>query len=465
MKRHDVLLLFFGILLCGNNASAATMLKNKEYTWSLAAMGDTIDKYYNYRCPVELPQVIKMGNIIKEKPKRSFNELVKLCKIAVKPMTKGNLYEAVKDRPCGTGKQWANQGEACEQFVYDLIRANNSYAANVRAATLPGTYVEKANVCGSDRVYKVLNVVPGKDSDNKIYLKEGGKILLLKDYTTQKNGTFINETAQTKETKAGDIRGVYNKSYIFLYDVTKEIYRLSNDGRGTSSYSAGAGMHLLPGGEYDFKQSWTQKTCDPAHYGFRVPGQTDTQAHTNGVIFKGQVVTLENLGHIITGMHQADSVAPDKTVEAVVEKLQGADKNTVIAAVAGGPIVAWGATDSKEESAYANDLRHEAESAMRDEKDDSTFAKTQTANEQRAYSLARRHMAKRYGLDASKINCTGECNKGMDAWRMAPGSEGFEIHDTDDFVTCYYKNGSVSKVTVYKFDDICNGSDKDVPDL
>lgn len=444
--------LFTLLILIPNMTLAAESGNDVKYHWALAALGDTINTYYqNYtggqnrngeHDRLALGMLTSMGNLLKEDSYRTKKELVDNCRTATLRMLESGLFCDYSAGCTRNDKKYAKTqrviapGEECTSFVNDLETANKKYVKE-RVVNAPGTYIKKTDKCGG-AAYQVVNVVPGKDTDNKIYLINDNGTITRWDYNTQKNGTFINETAETKDVTAGQIRGVYKDSYIFRADVTQAVYRRYNSGRGTALYSAGAGIHLLPKMDYDFKSSWTEKTCDPKNFGFRVTDQTDTQAHTNGVIFKGQVVTLENLGHIITGMHQEDSVAPDSVVEATVSKLQGVNLGGT---GDGAAVGAWYGTDSAAESNYANDIRADAYDNMKNEKDDTTFKDTKTEKEQDAYNMARNHMAKTYNLNVAKITCGGECN-----------------YTHDDFVTCYYKNGNASKVVVYKFDSICKVS-------
>lgn len=456
--RRFICFCFLCFVCISNSAMGAADDIDTPYVWSLGAVGDTIDEYYRHRCHVGLPETTKMGSLIrdawKNKKKLSKRELYRVCSQERVFMQK-NLYEATKEDTADTckGPAVALSGDGewqhipCWQFVQMLSEKQKEYAKKGTTNLMyssPGTYIKKTDKCGG-AAYQVVNVVPGNDTDNAIYLiNENGNATRWK-YNTQKNGTFINETAQLKDVDAGQIRGVYNGSYILPVDVTSNIYEMYNSGRGIPGYSLATLFHLNDEGDYDVKRIWTKKTCDLSNLGFKVTDQTDAQTHTNGVIFEGQIVTLENLGHIITGMHQADSSVPDGNVDYAAEALQGINNE--------GGVLDWGlkmATGKAEikiptasESPYANSIRYDAKQKTQQAKDDTTFKDIKTEKEQDAYNMARNHMAQKYNLDAQKITCSGKCNTNL---------------GTDDFVTCYYKNGEASKVVVYKFDSICKVS-------
>ncbi|MDE6477659.1 MAG: hypothetical protein K2L94_00235, partial [Alphaproteobacteria bacterium] len=357
--------------------------------------------------------------------------------------------------------------DGCNLFLKDLIKNNAKYTYQGKLYSMPGTYVKKTGLCNG-QAYRVVNVVSGAAGDNQIYLLDAdNKYVGRMSHRTQYNATFINEAAEFTNKKdkndyrrAGDKLGVYNNSYIFFHDVTGMIDALYSRGRGTNRYSVGTFASLMPAdkiphtsirvpdwladmgyGAYDFKVSWTRHECDPENYGFRVPGQSDVAAHTNGVLYNGAVVTLEQLGHIITGMHTPDSVAPDAAIETAVTRLQG------------------GA-----ESPYANELRAAAQTNTAASKDDTTFIKTKTRDESTAFALARRHMAHKYGLDERQIRCSGTCNTGLDSFYITIAGG---IRDTNDFVSCNYTDGATGHHTkvIYQFDSICNGNDKNIPDV
>ncbi len=434
--------------------SAEATIGNK-YIWSMAAMSDVINTYYGYRCPVNLPEMVKMAEAIKENPRRTSAELRCICAKERIRMTTQRLYVVEKGKPCGTGACVAEPMEACNIFIKDLIKANNRYAVSIRAATRPGTYVQMHSCNSGGRnvpVYKIVNVVPG--ADNSVYLINSNGRIARATNKTLRNDTFINETAQSENVAAGEIRGIYNNSYIFLTDVTHKVYEMVNSGAGTPFYSIGAAGHLLPGGDYDVKTSWTKQECDPRNFGFRVPGQTDTDAHTNGVIFKGQIITLEQLGHIITGFHQEGSMVSDEMVDSTIEKLQSGKlgENVIRGALVGsvtqpvrpigtivGAVGGFAKTPRADEIPSANELRYAAKDQISSERDNSTFISTQTETKEQAFDMARRNMASRYRLPVDKISCSGDCN--------IVGN---------DFVTCYYRDAGQSKVVIYQFDDICD---------
>lgn len=467
--------LFVLLGLIPNIACAAAPGNDIKYNWSLAALGDTINMYYrdytggtgpNGHEVLALGMLTSVGTLLKANPARTRKEIVDNCTTAHMAMLKSGLYCNREsgclrnDKKYVYGQAVVAAKEECEAFVEDLNKKNKDYATNIFSR--PGTYVKKTAKCGGS-AYEVIDVVPGKDTDNQIYLVgANGSVEEWKGYTTQTNGTFIDETAQTKGVAAGQIRGVYKGSYILPVDVTSKIYEMYNNDRGTLGYSMKALVRLNDWGDYDVKRIWTKKTCDLTNFGFRVTGQgTDAKqdlAHTNGVIFKGHIVTLENLGHILTGMIQADSLAPDDSVDYAAEALQGINANdgitkvgpkiavaaakgavTLGAPVPGALVGAAKAVPLAKESPYANGIRYDAKDDTGQEKDDVTFSKTKTSKNQDAYNMARRHMAKKYGLERDKIKCSGKCNTNV----------------PDDFVTCYYDNGSASKVVVYKFDSIC----------
>jgi len=503
-----------GVLAVDNIKNVPEM--DRHYYWALAAVSDTIDYFNKEMCPIENQHLLKMGNFFKTNPSRSKNEILTACTDEPYPFPAalfqgrgpdGKFRNA--DNEC-TGKKITNSREdTCRIFLENLIEYNNQYQELYRNIyRYPGTYVRDAGTCGGVRVFKVLDVVApggnpnsvGQDSDARaIYVvpadnaaisderSDGVRYKTLGEYIgngrdtyqTLDYRTFINERSERpsndkiKYVHAGDIQGIYNNSYIFLKDVTHDIYKLANNGRSLTYYindaylmrggarlankgalqnstggdiindvanysrrqhdrftgaiitddypiNAAQGVeYAVDMGMYDIKAAWTKEICTRGGLNFKMADQSDIDAHTNAVIFEGRIVTLENLGHMLTGMHQGivNTQSGDETVEENVIGLQGG-----------------------KESPYQNAMRYWARDNVASRKDTTTFKYTQTDTEEQAFDMARTHMAKSYQYDISKITCDGECS-------CEAG--------TDDFVSCYYKDGDNSAVIIYTFDDIC----------
>ncbi len=401
-KVLGILFCFFAVL------PTVTVAQDTKYVWHLGAVSDVFRELYIEHCPVGIDELVKMSNFVKENRVRSIQEMADKCTESIEitsELVKGSTVDGICT---GTSK-----GDGCEYFINRLIEEQNKV---VKIFEHPGTYVTK--VQGMDDVYQINNVIPG--GKDIWLLSDDMKSVVDLGIDVRTEDMFINIDSRE------DVRGVYNRSYIYTkVDLSDWIYQEYDSwDRGVpiiyGAATAYAGLpktkvpNFAPEPRYDIKN---RDFFDQ----YRIDGQTDIDVHTNGFLFQGQIVHLEWLGHFIIGMTQEETLVPKAVSDFAMDVLQKGTND----------VQGQGDTDPKhflESRSQGINYQYIL----------SKFSKTQTSSPMEAIQMVE------YWARETKQWESVECiDKDYDCdWRPA----------TQDFIDCYF-DGVLYKM---EFDDICD---------
>ncbi len=312
---------------CFASANSGQISSTAEpVVWNFVAVGEVMTELVRRYCPTSLDELIKISDyIIEHNQVASVDELINVCvepkEVAQKLFVDGRSKREI-DKNVGCYGAAVND-DGCAFVIKLLQQQQNKYNKNNIVLETPGTYVIKVD----NNVYRIYDVVPGESTD--IFVLEAdvngnlvntGKLGI----QTYANDTFLNITS-------GDLtRGVYGNSYIFTdVDLTEKIYsEFDSWDRGTPLYSAATAVAGRGGNRYDIKErDYVQQhriTQDSATNPW-LRAQTNIDAHTNGFVFQGKIVTAEWLGHYIIGMAQGESAFSVEWSDAVLNRQQKKD--------------------------------------------------------------------------------------------------------------------------------------------
>ncbi len=322
-------------LSIGENNRVVVTDVDRPINWSLAALSGVLRFLYGHHCNVSESELVGLSDyIFRENPTATMKDIAEYCKKMPEPSLSPVLfYYETKNGPCPTDGVnvsgfFQKSGSAvaktsCQYFLELLIDQQNKYVGKFGGVVdgRPGFYVEKV----SDQdggIYQIVDFINSDDIEQASSIWEinhDGKSDIKKlngfstDIIPDENGNSVPAFVNILTT--GKTRGIHEKSYIFpKVDLTEQIMnacRMENKVRGLE---IGRDVFLFhPQNALDVKSTF----CEPANtrvgeaidenifggpiINLRMPGQTVTECHTNGVLFNGKVVTLQWLGHFLYG--------------------------------------------------------------------------------------------------------------------------------------------------------------------
>lgn len=437
------LLMFLSLVLSGT-AVVAAPVDNQKYVWSYAAVADVTNDMYKYCARVQLPELTKHADFLVQKNAyASKAELVRKCILDSPFFDAIDLdKESCKEHLIMPGTIYSvgnKKSDGCNLFITNLI---DRQAKIKKQYSSPGTYVRNAGSQNGKSVYVVDNVVlaPGyrdaagntdyavntNDNNTNIYLFDGGRYVQTGLHTWT-NDMFMN--IQNGNGDRGMVRGARRGAYIYYdEDMTGVLYDLYNKRRGRLLASVANAVDSRPGGTFDIKEHYRNV--------YKVSGQDNGQADGNGFLFRGKIATLDFLGNVLYGMNAQEATIANGVADFAAERVSNYST----------PGASWNKlwTDGENESQWVktgwqigNNLV-----VMAEKERNTKFANTQTAAPQDAYDMAAREV-RRLNPNAGDVKCTGNCKH----------------YGGDDTVVCLYSGN----VTEFIFDDICNGTTKNVP--
>jgi len=238
------------------------------------------------------------------------------------------IYECLKfkDGKCITkGLSYMTR---CFAFLDKVLRFHNdAVSKNIVSNTggVAGTYVKRTNAAD---VLKVIDVISaGQDNGpTPVWLVEDNESNIPKQFMYKGKPLLTRTADMFLDKPSGVPMGAFDNNYIILRDVTDMIINLYRSGIGTDSYTINHGVNLRPGGKEDLKRN---KDFNMSEYINKViadvPEINEVDSHTNGVLFEGQVVTAEWLGHYLYGMVRQESSLNSQTIDDIRDGLQKRD--------------------------------------------------------------------------------------------------------------------------------------------
>ena len=311
---------------------------DRPINWSLAALSHVLRYLYGHHCNVSESELVGLSDyIFRENLTATINDIAEYCKNMPEPSLAPVLfYYETKDKetPCPTNGanvsgfiQQSGSAVAktsCQYFLELLIDQQNKYVDKFGGVVdgRPGFYVEKV----SDQdggIYQIVDFINSDDIEQATSVWEiinhGDKsdIKKLNGFNPVKisdgNGNYVPAFVNIMTT--GKTRGIHEKSYIFpkvdLTDQIKHACRMEFKG-GLTEAGRDVGL-FYPTNALDVKSTFCEpaetrvgKAIDENIFGgaiinLRMPEQTVTECHTNGVLFEGELVTLQWLGHWLWG--------------------------------------------------------------------------------------------------------------------------------------------------------------------
>ncbi len=324
-------------LSIGENNRVVVTDVDRPINWSLAALSGVLRFLYGHHCNVSESELVGLSDyIFRENPTATLKDIAEYCKNMPEPSLSPVLfYYETKDKktPCPTDGTKVSgfvqkSGSAvaktsCQYFLRLLIDQQNKYVGKFGGVVdgRPGFYVEKV----SDQdggIYQIVDFINSDDIEQASSIWEinhDGKSDIKKlngfstDIIPDENGNSVPAFVNILTT--GKTRGIHEKSYIFpKVDLTEQIMNACRIGYEGPLIGVVRDVGVFaPTNAMDVKSTF----CEPANtrvgeaidenifggpiINLRMPGQTVTECHANGVLFNGKLVTLQWLGHFLYG--------------------------------------------------------------------------------------------------------------------------------------------------------------------
>jgi len=446
---------FFMGYPCVNFADEVTDVET-PIVWDLHALTETMRDLLFQHCKVKQYNLEILSDFILSNPKRSIAEIAEACS---NPRDQSRLLSSalfyydknVKNVECpapGEKKDHYQQvsgtfsvdinGEikeinkpSCQYYVEYLKKKQNEFNDYKQKYSnydfsKPGLYVERIE---NNKLYRVVNYVKAKEdsntNENSVYVVGGNTVL---SYPLYSSDMFTNITT------GGHTFGIYNHSYIYSnMDVTREIFKMAEQKYGPV-------QHLINSSQLFLEQNLDVKNVYCKEKKLQRSDQRLIDCHTNGVIFRGKIVTLEWLGHYLFGYRKAITSGKEHAVSDMVYEAGAALTQRFTS----------GSTDGQTKDDGA--LMKIQEIGYRDGKLATYFSNTQVSSPAEAIKLIKDLFFKIFGTNNIDINCPIQDvveNNGIIGSADGRGQQ--------DYVYCYVsQNGGPKILYQFEFDDVTN---------
>lgn len=429
---------------------------NKPVRWSLGALSAVVKDLYNNHCKTDAPELQQLSDYIyKKNPDATIAEIAKACQSV---SLEGALFRYdKKEGECPLDGQYKRgyvqksgkkvNKTSCEYYVETLVKKQNEYADKYSRRN--GLFVKKV---GDEfgGVYKIVDFVSdniGDDTAAKVYVVEDDdKIFLWKNRKIRYGKLSVNI-----QTNGGTI-GINDRSYVFPNkDVTNfmlnlcqqigsPVEMLVRDASELAGSLTRDVKHKFCGG--DTRNDIKSKTIDyvlgrdvdwSSVKNMRYGNQSSTDCHTNMVVFQGELVTFDYLGHWLFGcMRKVNAGTSNGQISKGVEKFYdiaaAKDQQSASGKVKGQ------ASDDGVLKEYQDEGSEYATEMLR-------FNNTQTVSPEKAIEMVRKYLIQTKKVKSVQDieKCwTTDCKRGV---------------GTQDYVSCRTAGG---KIYQYEFDDICD---------
>ena len=436
-----------------NNDKLVVSDVDKPIEWSLSALSGVLRDLLSHHCIVREPELYILSEFIyKQKPNATLREIKDSCehntsfqKVLFRYITKSKEDACPADGVQKTGFEQVSgtkvRKTSCQYYLERLVNAQNQYVNNYADVIdkKAGLYVKKYNGKYSE-MYEIVDFVHSgnKTKDKSITIIESDN-KTLKPFGLYMSDLVINgqESAPNfvNVSTSGQIRGIHEKSYIYKnIDLTEPVMKMCRQFGNPVFELYGDLYDFYPGHTFDVKNVFCREATerDKKFWGanvlknLRVENQTSSECNVNGVVFDGQIVTLQWLGHFLYGCKETiadgDVGVNAKRYKKAAEVAQKIT-NFNVKGQAGDDGVFIG----------VQDIGREAGRNML------VFSSTQTTSADMAIKYVKNYMVNTHIVkNRNEISCTAsECSK---------------IVGHQDYIICHANN----KVYQYEFDDICN---------